>query len=463
MAIVKVQSAVVISSTTNATDSYTSAAFNVGSGADRFLAIHISGETWGHNDGSASVLAVSFGGAAATVAVTSGQRGRAWSATAYLVNPATGLGTLSLTTGGNQTAMSVAIIEYTGVDQSAPVTSSKFADNFGGTTQSISFTTSNDGAVISGCCAVEANVTPITAGGTATLLHSTTTPGTGTADDDGSQGVAYDTVATAGARSLSFSWASSARHGLTGIEIKPATGGGGTSLTADSLASTSSVGSPALSQVHALAGAGLAALSVVGAPALMQGHSLAGSSVVSASSVSAPALTQSYSLTGSGLVSASSVSTPALSQVHSLSGADLVSASYVSSPSMGGGVALTPDGLVSASYVSAPAITQAHSLSGGTVSASFALSTPVLSQAHSIAAAGLVSASDVGAPALTQTHALSGAGLVSGSYLSQPVLIEAAPVVFTPSPERTLILGAQSRQVVTYAQSRLINAAVQRG
>ena len=434
-------------------------AITIGGGADRVAVAYIYGLA-----GSIGSLivpgAITLGGVAATGVVKNGSaNSRIWSIAAYFKAPATGALTLSVNLGESFRALGAFVSEYTDIDQTTVIGATNAPDD----TATENFrtldltTTAANSEVFAGFGTQEGlGAVPTVAGATLRISRNVNSECAGA--------VAGELVATASASTLTFS--SSAVNRNVGISIEllaAAGGGGGTILTADNLASTSSVGSPVLSQVHALAGVGLAALSVVGAPALMQGHTLVGSSVVSASSVSAPALTQSYSLTGSGLVSASSVSTPALSQVHSLSGADLVSASYVSSPSMGGGVALTADGLVSASYVSAPAITQAHSLSGGPVTASFALSTPVLSQAHSLATAGLVSASDVGAPALTQSHALSGAGLVSGSYLSQPALTEGVPIVFTPSPERTLILGSQSRQVVTYAQSRQINAAVQRG
>ena len=65
-------------------------------------------------------------------------------------------------------------------------------------------------------------------------------------------------------------------------------GGGTDALTAASIVSTSSVGTPTLGQVHALVASSIVSSSTVGTPALGQVHALVASSIVSSSTRGAP-------------------------------------------------------------------------------------------------------------------------------------------------------------------------------
>jgi hypothetical protein len=90
-------------------------------------------------------------------------------------------------------------------------------------------------------------------------------------------------------------------------------------LTATSIAAGSSVGTPSLSQNHALAADGISASSTVGAPSLDQIRNLVATGIAAASTVGTPGLTQEHALTATGISAGSSVGVPTLNASPSTS------------------------------------------------------------------------------------------------------------------------------------------------
>jgi hypothetical protein len=88
-------------------------------------------------------------------------------------------------------------------------------------------------------------------------------------------------------------------------------------LTATGIAAGSSVGTPSLTQGHALAADGISAGSTVGTPALAQRHALVATGIAAASAVGTPTLgpVTAHDLTAVGVSAESSVGTPALTQI----------------------------------------------------------------------------------------------------------------------------------------------------
>lgn len=191
----------------------------------------------------------------------------------------------------------------------------------------------------------------------------------------------------------------------------PTAGGGDTSLTALGLVSASSVGTPALSQNHALAPTGLTCTSVVGTPAISQNHILVASGVSSASAVGAPSLSQNHALTALGPASASSVGTPTLGQNHAIAALPVASASTVGAPALSQNHALEPVGIVSASSVGNPALSSSavnYELTALGLSADSLTGSPALGQDHILAALDVGSESFVGSPALFSSEGIPG-------------------------------------------------------
>jgi hypothetical protein len=90
-------------------------------------------------------------------------------------------------------------------------------------------------------------------------------------------------------------------------------------LTATSIAAGSTVGTPSLTQGHALAADGISASSTVGAPALEQIRNFTATGIAAASTVGTPGLTQEHVLTATGIAAGSSVGVPTLNASASTS------------------------------------------------------------------------------------------------------------------------------------------------
>ena len=139
--------------------------------------------------------------------------------------------------------------------------------------------------------------------------------------------------------------------------------------------------------------------------------------IASTASVGAPALGVVSNLTASGIASATSVGTPALVAREVLTnvyiggvganiiGADAISGQTFFSNSSAG--SLTADGITSATSVGSPAITQVHALTATGVASATSVGTPAVTQAHSLIATGIASNTSVGTPSLSQAHALT--------------------------------------------------------
>jgi hypothetical protein len=174
-------------------------------------------------------------------------------------------------------------------------------------------------------------------------------------------------------------------------------------LTANDVASASSVGTPVIGQVHVLNAADVASASSVSAPVLGQIHALLAADVASASSVSTPAIALVVPILAEDVASASSVSTPVIGQVHVILAADVASASSVTAPVLGQVHALLANDVASASGVSAPVLAEesgTNALLAEDVASASSVSVPVLGQVHALTANDVESASSVTAPVL---------------------------------------------------------------
>lgn len=210
--------------------------------------------------------------------------------------------------------------------------------------------------------------------------------------------------------------------------------GGGDSLTASSIiASPATVGSPLLSQKHALSALSIAsAPAVVASPAITQRHALSATAVsASPAVVGSPLVTQKHVLSATAILSAPAiVGSPTLTEIVAgiLSALPIVAAPAV---------------------VGAPAIGQKHALSAGAISAGPAtFGTPTLAQQHVLMAQGITAgAAVVGAPALTP----GGAALFTPEQLAYILAyVEANMAVPTPAEISAAVLAALQASSVPF-------------
>ena len=113
-------------------------------------------------------------------------------------------------------------------------------------------------------------------------------------------------------------------------------------LTANNISSTTSVGAPAIGQVHGLSATGVSSASSVGTPTIRQKHTLTPTNISSASSVGQPAIGQVHALTSTDISSTSAVSNPVIGQVHDLIPASISSAASVGTPRLNWVATITP-------------------------------------------------------------------------------------------------------------------------
>lgn len=199
---------------------------------------------------------------------------------------------------------------------------------------------------------------------------------------------------------------------------------GGTThnLTANALASSTSVDSPALTQVHDLSASALASSSAVDSPALTQTHDLSASEIASTSAVDAPALTEGHSLTANTLNSGTAVDSPAITQVHNLTGSEIASTSTNEAPVITQNHSLIASEIASTTSVDSPALTQVHSLSANEVGSSTTVDSPSLSQNHVLSASEIASQTVVDSPALGSGYALTANEITSQTTIGTPGL-----------------------------------------
>ena len=199
-------------------------------------------------------------------------------------------------------------------------------------------------------------------------------------------------------------------------------------LTANNISSTTSVGAPAIGQVHGLSATGVSSASSVGTPTISQKHTLTPTNISSTSSVGTPAIGQVHALTSTDIASATSVGSPAIGQKHTLTPTNISSTSSVGTPiitiPVDGVDNLTADGISSATSVGTPIIGQEHTLTSTDISSTSAVSSPVIGQVHDLIPASISTATAVGTPVIGQSHALSGENISSTTSVGSPVLAE---------------------------------------
>lgn len=122
-----------------------------------------------HSTGSISITAATYNSVAMTKANRQNSIGAATTEIWYLVNPASGTNSLSVTLSGSAGFYDAVAISYSGVDQSTPMDATAVGQSVasGSTSNSLSITTVTNGAVVVDC--VNAGAAPtLTVGGSQT-------------------------------------------------------------------------------------------------------------------------------------------------------------------------------------------------------------------------------------------------------------------------------------------------------
>ena len=188
------------------------------------------------------------------------------------------------------------------------------------------------------------------------------------------------------------------------------------------------VGSPNLTQVHALTASGVSADNpTVDSPALVLIRSVTPTGIASgAPVVGAPALGQAQALILTGVQAAApTVDSPALAHKYSLQASGISTGTpSVGSPVMNRIVSLSPNGVQTSPVVGSPTVGQAHSLQPSGVTSSPVVGHPAITQTHSITLAGIVMQFDV--PQVVFGLDLGSVDLICSSIASQ------APSVGSP-------------------------------
>lgn len=223
---------------------------------------------------------------------------------------------------------------------------------------------------------------------------------------------------------ISYSAANAAK--VMGWFAVKAAGGGGVSLIAEDIESSSSVSSPDLGQIHALVSVSVQSTSEVSSPSVGQEHSLLADDVETTSEVSVPSITVgAITLTAEDIESLSEISSPALSQIHSLLSESLESLSEVSSPSIGQIQVLLSIDVESTSEVSSPSIgilIDGDNLFAEDIESATEVSAPTVGQIHVLDAANVESSTEISAPTLIQVHVLLASDVESTSSVTSPSL-----------------------------------------
>ncbi len=191
-----------------------------------------------------------------------------------------------------------------------------------------------------------------------------------------------------------------------------------TQLAASGLASSSTVGAPALGQNASLSAAGLVSQSATGSPSLGANSPLSANGLLSQPAVGAPAIAQGHGLTANGLASASSVGSPVITQA-----------------AVGNLVAV---GINSASSVGSPNLSAVHSLSASGIYSQTSLEQPAATQSGLIGATSLTCAVTIGQPSLT------------GDWLTLPPVVYGGAWV-TPLAAYVVVNGTWKQAAAVYA------------
>ena len=230
MAISVAGNSFVYNDSTNGIRSYTGNSYTVGSGTDRAVVVFLSGCS-GNTSSGQGVSSITLGGNTADATIESSISSRVWSGGYVFLNPATGAQALAITTNGNQRALLAHAVELTGVDQTSPVTwSNGSSDSPTPRSTDLNRTTvDNDAMHIASLAtrAGDATTFSVTNGGTEIDKADTGTGGTTNVEGIS----AYEAPATAGNADFTISWTGNIRRTYVQMELKPATGGSGQTIT----------------------------------------------------------------------------------------------------------------------------------------------------------------------------------------------------------------------------------------
>lgn len=216
--------------------------------------------------------------------------------------PSSGSQTLAWSGGDTGDTWNKAFATWTGIDTTTPYDGFHSLAPVASTPDAISIVSTSDGVVHA---MIIATSNPTVAGGGTQI-------GEASGGSDSAR-VNHQRKAGTGA-SLSMSWtAGGTTYGLVGINVRA--GSGADNLLADDIASATSVGSPAIGQVHGLLVDDLASAVVLGTPTLTLVVSLFADDLVCAVSLGVPALGQAHALLADDLASAVVLGAPALAEV----------------------------------------------------------------------------------------------------------------------------------------------------
>ncbi len=210
------------SSSSTASDYTFASAITIGSGSDKLAVVAIHGYKNSAGD-TQTITSVTLGGVAMTQQVfQTNTNSKNFFAIYTLVNPTAGSKDVQVITGASNRAMAVTVAEYTGADQTNPITSSDF-DIFTGSSASattLNLTTSNANTIMFAASSVDTGTYTHTVTGDTTERVDGVTGGTGSSDC--SYCTSTGVIAAAGAASATHTWGTNDQWAAAAIEIKAA-------------------------------------------------------------------------------------------------------------------------------------------------------------------------------------------------------------------------------------------------
>lgn len=352
---------------------------------------------------------------------------------------------VTLSVSGIAAYMIATAVEYSGVATSSSLDQSGSAYTATNTTSYTSpttGTTSQADELLIGCHhAYQSSATPTPSGSFSTVATQTgSTLHVHTVQDR--------IVSATGAYASAGTWSTTGANHTDGIAtFKAAAGGGSTTYDYSGTGTVSFSGTAAIARDRSCAGSGPVALSGSAATALERAAIGGGS--LSFSGAAATSRTRAAS--GAGTVTLSGTATVARARSFAGSGSVALSGAVSTARTRAwvGGGAVTISGTATASFTPAGGGTTYTYSGAGTVALSGAASA---ARSRSFAGSGTLTLA--GTAATSRTRAYGGAGTVT---LSGTATVSGPGATFTPSPLRTLPVGAAIRLVTVAASSRVLS------
>lgn len=197
--------------------------------------------------------------------------------------------------------------------------------------------------------------------------------------------------------------------------------GGGTTITASTVAQGQTIGEVTLTQSHVLQPDGISQSQGAGSLTLTQAHVLPPDSISQAQTAGSVTLTQAHIIVPAGIAQQQSAGSPDLTQEHTLTPDGLAQTQTAGQVTLTAAGTLLIDGLTQATGLSAVDLVQAGVLSIHGISQEQSVAEIDLTQAHALVPAGLTQQQTAGSPSLTQAHQLAINGLVQAQTVEQAV------------------------------------------